>query len=244
VWAQANWDRIGEQWVLIPVQKSVDGMGTDPAQANVLEKRMISVPGFLDLQPTRILGERWKCKNLPETSSTEMPYALGLMAIVDVVARKAMDDAHVPSNEQDKWWEERANCPNPGPQPPDPKKEPRPWYRARPLNGAWATAPYLHNGSVPSLWWMLSPAAERPKKFCMGNRDYDPRQVGFAVVDGESCKTGETQFSTTWPDGSEINGNSNLGHSFEGKGPDKKGVVGRSLTEDERYDLIEYLKTL
>jgi hypothetical protein len=108
----------------------------------------------------------------------------------------------------------------------------------------WATAPYLHNGSVPSLHWMLRPAAERPKKFCMGHRDYDPKLVGFAVVDGERCKTGETQFSTTWPDGKEINGNSNLGHSFEGKGPDKDGVVGRLLEEEERKDLIEYLKTL
>ncbi|PNB46292.1 hypothetical protein C1X73_34765, partial [Pseudomonas sp. FW305-130] len=91
--------------------------------------------------------------------------------------------------------------PDPGPQPPD-KPEPPPWYRARPLNGVWATAPYLHNGSVPSLYWMLSPAAERPKSFCMGGgRDYDPKQVGFAVSDGESCKTGQSRFSTRAADG-------------------------------------------
>ncbi len=244
VWSSTRWERIGEQMVLNPVQKGVKGMGTDPAQASVLEKRTISVPGYLDLQPTRILGEQWKCAKLPETSSTEMLYALGLMAIVDVTARKAMDDAHISPDEQKKWWGDRANCPDPGPQPPD-HPDPGPWYRARPLNDVWATAPYLHNGSVPSLWWMLSPAAERPKKFCMGNRDYDPKQVGFAVVDGETCKTGETQFSTTWPDGSPINGNSNLGHSFEGTpGPNNPGVIGRLLKEDERYDLIEYLKTL
>lgn len=244
VWSSSRWERIGEQMVLSPVQKSVTGMGTDPAQASVLANRTIQVPGFLNLQPTRILGDQWKCKGLPETSSTEMSYALGLMAIVDVVARKAMDDAQIPPDAQKAWWGARANCPNPGPQPPD-HKEPGPWYRARPLNGVWATAPYLHNGSVPSLWWMLSPAAERPKKFCMGNRDYDPEKVGFAVVEGESCKTGETQFSTTWPDGSEINGNRNTGHSFEGTpGPNNPGVIGRLLKEDERYDLIEYLKTL
>ncbi|WP_027552043.1 di-heme-cytochrome C peroxidase [Bradyrhizobium sp. Cp5.3] len=244
VWSSPRWERIGEEMVLNPVQKSVAGMGTDSAQAYVLEKRTVSMPGFLDLQPTRILGEQWKCKNLPETSSTEMSYALGLMALVDVVARKSMDDADLPPDAQKAWWGARANCPNPGPQPPDPK-EPRPWYRARPLNGVWATAPYLHNGSVPSLYWMLRPAAERPKTFCMGNRDYDPKQVGFAVVEGESCKTGETQFSTTWPDGTEINGNSNRGHSFEGTpGPGKPGVIGRTLEENERYDLIEYLKTL
>jgi hypothetical protein len=244
VWSSPRWVPIGDHMVLNPVQKSVAGMGTDSAQANVLVKRTVSVPGFLDLQPTRILTEQWKCTKLPESTATEMPYSVGLMAIVDVVSRKAMDDAQIPPGEQQRWWGKRANCPNPGPQPPDPW-EPGPWYRARPLNGVWATAPYLHNGSVPSLYWMLHPAAERPKSFCMGQRDYDPKLVGFAVVEGESCKTGETRFFTTWPDGTEINGNSNLGHSFEGKGPPHKaGIVGRLLEEDERQDLIEYLKTL
>jgi hypothetical protein len=93
---------------------------------------------------------------------------------------------------------------------------------------------------------MLSPAAERPKSFCMGGgRDYDPKQVGFAVSDGESCKTGQSRFSTRAADGTEQYGNSNLGHSFEGKGPPHKdGVVGRLLEDEERKDLIEYLKTL
>jgi hypothetical protein len=107
----------------------------------------------------------------------------------------------------------------------------------------WATAPYLHNGSVPSLYWMLKPAAERPKKFCIGGRDFDPQQVGFAVT--TSCAKGETLFSTTNSDGSAINGNSNLGHSLEGtQGPGKPGVIGRTPSDEERYDLIEYLKTL
>jgi hypothetical protein len=118
-----------------------------------------------------------------------------------------------------------------------------PHYRARPLNGVWATAPYLHNGSVPSLYWMLKPAAERPKKFCIGARDFDPQQVGYRAE--TSCKKGETLFSATGPDGSAIHGNSVLGHSLEGTpGPGKPGVIGRMLSEEERYDLIEYLKTL
>jgi hypothetical protein len=80
----------------------------------------------------------------------------------------------------------------------------------------------------------------------MGNRDYDPKQVGFAVTDNEWwCKTGQTRFKTTTFFGTEINGNSNAGHSFEGTpGPNNPGVIGRLLKEDERYDLIEYLKTL
>ncbi len=94
---------------------------------------------------------------------------------------------------------------------------------------------------------MLKPATERPKQFCMGSRDFDPQEVGYRAVAGEvpKCKTGETLFSTTGPDGSPIHGNSVLGHSLEGTpDPGKPGVIGRMLTEEERYDLIEYLKTL
>ena len=91
---------------------------------------------------------------------------------------------------------------------------------------------------------MLKPAAERPRQFCMGVRDFDPEQVGYRVVAGEAatCKNGETLFSMTDADGKDIHGNSVLGHSLEGK--PARGIIGRMLTEDERYDLIEYLKTL
>ena len=64
-----------------------------------------------------------------------------------------------------------------------------------------------------------------------------------------SCKTGQTVFSTTGSNGKPVKGNSVLGHSFEAAAnADKKsypdGVIGRKLSEDERYDLIEYLKKL
>jgi hypothetical protein len=100
---------------------------------------------------------------------------------------------------------------------------------------------------VPSLYWLLKPQNERPQKFCMGRRDYDPVTVGFAVTADERCKTGETQFSMTGSDGKPIQGNSVLGHSFERKEgePRRPGVIGRTFKDDaERYDLIEYLKTL
>jgi hypothetical protein len=85
----------------------------------------------------------------------------------------------------------------------------------------------------------------------MGARDFDPKQVGFAVpAAGESsCRTGQTMFQATDGSGKDIKGNSVLGHSLEAA-PDAdmkaypNGVIGRKLTDDERYDLIEYLKTL
>ena len=235
-----HWKTDGDGPVLAPVQKSVAGMGTDPAQANVLKLRTVEVPGFLDIDPARDLGQRWGCGDLPSSSATDMPFALALMVVVDKTSRKSMDDKKLSDERKQRLWGSRKNCPNPGN-----LKETH--YRARPLNGVWATAPYLHNGSVPSLYWMLKPAAERPTQFCMGARDFDPEQVGFRVEAGEkpACRHGETQFSALDSKGAPIPGNSTRGHSLEGvPGPGKPGVIGRLLKEDERYDLIEYLKKL
>ena len=236
-WSSDHWKHGVGGPVLDPVQKTAKEMGTDPAQADVLWQRNVQLPGYLDIQPARDLAKWWGCSDVQPTSSTEMPYALALMVTVDLVSRKWMDDQHVSIEEREKLWEGRKNCPNPGP---------GPRYRARPLNGAWATAPYLHNGSVPSLYWLLHPAAERPKKFCMGGaRDFDPEHVGLRVDGDETkCKSGQTLFSTTDHNGSEINGNSVAGHSFEGAAPYPNGIVGRQFKKDERDDLLEYLKTL
>ena len=54
-------------------------------------------------------------------------------------------------------------------------------YAARPLYGIWAAAPYLHNGSVPTLHDLLLPPEQRPKTFALGGREYDPVKLGFPV---------------------------------------------------------------
>jgi hypothetical protein len=240
-WSSERWKHTDSGPVLDPMQRTAKAMGTDPAQADVLLKRTVVVPGVLDLQPARDLAKWWECPDLKRTSPTEMSYALALMVTVDLVSRKWMDDPNLSPKEREKYWEGRKNCPNNSP----PPEGPAPRYRARPLNGVWATAPYLHNGSVPSLRWLLGPAAERPRKFCMGARDFDPEHVGFRVEGDETtCESGQTLFSATDRDGKEINGNSVAGHSFEGAAPYPKGVIGRALSKDERDDLIEYLKTL
>ncbi|EJN11374.1 hypothetical protein PMI42_05334 [Bradyrhizobium sp. YR681] len=236
-WSSGHWEPSGDSKVLNAVTIPTDEIKTDPEQSLVLGNRTVDVPGFLKVN-TGDLKDWWQCDTSTASSPTEMSYALGLMTVVDLVARKWMDDEKIPDAERAKLWNmARKNCPNTA-------KGPR--YRARPLNGIWATAPYLHNGSVPSLYWLLKPQNERPQKFCMGRRDYDPVTVGFAVTD-ERCKTGETRFSMTGSDGQPIQGNSVLGHSFERKEgePRRPGVIGREFkNDDERYDLIEYLKTL
>jgi hypothetical protein len=105
-------------------------------------------------------------------------------------------------------------------------------YKAAPRDGVWATPPFLHNGSVPNLYEMLIPAKERNKKFYIG-REFDPIKVGLDTTG----KSGTSLMDTT------LRGNSNAGHSFE-DGPRGNGIIGPLLTEDERWALVEYLKSI
>lgn len=105
-------------------------------------------------------------------------------------------------------------------------------YTSRPLHGVWATPPFLHNGSVPTIYHLLSPQDERPVTFYVGNREYDPQQLGY-----------RTEFSAgSFHHDTRITGNRNSGHQFtDAEAP---GRIGRLLTEAERYALLEYLKVM
>jgi hypothetical protein len=93
-------------------------------------------------------------------------------------------------------------------------------YKARPMNGIWATAPYLHNGSVPTLADLLLPAKERPAKFRLGTNRFDAQKVGLK-------DQGPFEFDTSLP------GDSNAGHEY-----------GTGLSPRDRSVLLEYMKTL
>lgn len=97
-------------------------------------------------------------------------------------------------------------------------------YRARPLDGIWATGPFLHNGSVPTLFDLLRPENERPDSFHVGSREFDPVKVGPVTTEGE----GTSHFNT------KLKGNSNKGHDY--------GTS--SMTDEQRWQLVEYMKTL
>ena len=105
-------------------------------------------------------------------------------------------------------------------------------YKARPLHGIWATPPFLHNGSVPTLYQMLVPEEERDATFWVGTREFDAVDLGYRrdeIEDG-------FLFDTSLP------GNANTGHQFRDDGG--AGVIGRALAEDERYAILEFLKVL
>ena len=117
-------------------------------------------------------------------------------------------------------------------------------YKARSLNGIWATAPYLHNGSVPSLYDLLLPkklegdpevGEYRPDEFVVGSREFDPRKIGLRSKGYQG-----TQFRTTRV------GDWNTGHEYgAGRTAQADGkTTFRPLTEEERWALIEFLKIL
>jgi cytochrome c553 len=99
-------------------------------------------------------------------------------------------------------------------------------YVAMPLDGVWLRAPYLHNGSVPSLEELLEPQEKRRSTFYRGYDVYDPARVGF-VSSGNGAERMGMQYDTTRP------GNSNAGHLY-----------GIQLTPPQKKALIEFLKTL
>jgi mono/diheme cytochrome c family protein len=236
------------------VQKPVPAMGTDPQQSRVLTERQVYLPQQLDLNPIQYLNEKENCR-LPNDDSLNRSFVLALMAVVGKTIDQWFEDHRdISADLKNEMRGQRTNCPNPKVYRRVDETERTkahavvaPHYRARPLDGVWATAPYLHNGSVPTLDDMLRPQKDRPKSFCVGSRQFDPEKVGLAKDD--RCRgffgreTGLFRFKT-WK-----LGNSNLGHSFEAAKDAPKssygpGIIGPKLDDDERKALVAYLKTL
>ncbi len=111
-------------------------------------------------------------------------------------------------------------------------------YIAPILTNLWITAPYLHNGSVPTLWGMMNPD-QRPKKFLVGGHALDMNKVGVlstvSNVDKSSTyKNNYIPWASPEMYNTELEGRSNKGHEkpFD------------LMTRKEKLDLIEYLKTI
>lgn len=192
--------------------KNLYEIGTDPKTAESWYQRTVN----LDSLPQKYGGQEGFEYNGIVTAGFALPF------VVDETVSKKYDQMGLTPEEREKYNGLRPNL----------ARAPLA-YKARPLNGIWATAPFLHNGSVPNLYEMFLPADKRTDKFYLGSKEFDPQLVGFKK---DKIKGGFLL------DTSKV-GNSNAGHEFKGDGTGP-GVVGPELSEDERWALIEYLKTL
>ena len=243
-------------------------IGTDPAQARVLPHRTVDTTGLnLDTEvcswPAPLLPhpnpKEDSKKTLPQwpfnkdgdkdgynaitlqtilvTDSPNSMFGLALGAFVSRTNEQWFYQNYIVSEEQRSIYEGlRPNCLQVGQ-----------GYKARPLNGVWATAPFLHNGSVPTLYDLLSTQEERPAFVELGNQHFDPVNVG--IVQGKKYKH-KTESYRTVPDykngrfvlDTREPGNFNTGHLFDSNGG--RGVIGETLSHTEKMQLIEYIKTL
>ncbi len=113
-------------------------------------------------------------------------------------------------------------------------------YANQPLDGIWLRAPYLHNGSVPTLRDLLEPAVQRPKTFFRGYDVYDFTRAGF--ISNVAAEKGRPFF----PYDTAVKGNGNAGHedAADGSSPLPAPLrYGTSLPADEKDAIVEYLKT-
>jgi mono/diheme cytochrome c family protein len=186
----------------------ISHVGTDPAQAADMIARTVAVPENLGIK------------------SSSFAFALG--ELVEKTVNTIFNQQKPPPNPTDRSRIE-------GYMPNELRGELA--YKVRPLNGVWATPPYLHNGAVPTIEDLLGDPEQRPKKFYLGSREYDPVKLGYK----SDPIAGGFEFDTS------IRGNSNRGHEFRkdyDKNKEIKGVIGPALSADDRKALIEYLKTL
>lgn len=142
-----------------------------------------------------------------------MPLPQAIALLVPKIAEAYYKDNNVPVAEQTAWNHGRLPPEWRGPQ----------VYSARPMAGVWATPPFLHNGSVLTLYDLLLPAAQRPAKFFVGSRKYDPVHLGY--VNEKDPQRG-FELDTT------KSGNSNSGHEY-----------GTRLSEEEKMQLLEFMKS-
>ena len=96
-----------------------------------------------------------------------------------------------------------------------------------PTDGIWLRAPYLHNGSVPTLWDLLQAPEQRPQVFYTGSDIYDPQKVGFITSGAQMKASADFKYDT------RLEGNHNGGHLY-----------GTQLSDVDKRALIEFMKTL
>ncbi|MCA9234316.1 MAG: hypothetical protein KDA44_02540 [Planctomycetales bacterium] len=197
---------------LIPINRihGRDGvLGTDPLAARNWQDRRAAVGMLAGRLKTLPFQGRF-----PESPATDVP----AREILSHVVFNSIARSFVPWRDELTLDDERASGAMVFSA--DAAQETLMRYKARPLNGVWSTAPFLHNGSVPNMVELLKPPSDRSKRFRVGTTHFDPVAIGYE-------NAGPFLFDAS------IDGNHNTGHSY-----------GTDLSEDEKEELIEFLKTL
>ena len=212
------------RWVQHLKMLPVEFIGTDPGATDNIADHRFDLTA-LQWDPAELAQLDVQLQPTPAESLdlSKLSSAKGLAYITAFVGNRAYRDANIPTAERPDMD---------GFGLPIGVRELRA-YKARPLAGVWATAPFLHNGSVPSIYQLLSPQDERETTFYKGTFEYDPRHLGYRT---EAFANG-FMFDT------RITGNHNSGHEFRA-GTRGNGVIGRLLQPEERWALLEYLKVL
>lgn len=143
----------------------------------------------------------------------DAPAWLGLQTAGTAIRQQLYDDAGIPAAEREGPVDVQAPC----------------GYKARPLIGVWATPPFLHNGSVRTVFDLLSDT--RPAHFRYGTREYDPVHLGYT----EDASANDAVLDTTVP------GNEATGHWFTDDAG-RPGRIGPALPEADKLAIIEFLK--
>lgn len=189
---------------------TADEVGTDRALLEVSSSRTATLPLLLRIPFGQVFGS-----DLIGPGG-EVPASAYRALMVGAAMQGNLGVAGIEGDEEELVSECR-----------DDRRQEKEGYKARSLEGIVFTAPFLHNGSVPTLDDLLRPRAERPTSFYLGCRDYDASRVGY-VCAGD--RPGLLRFDTSLP------ANGNGGHD----GP----AFGTDLDAEGRADVIEYLKSL
>jgi len=252
-------------------------IGTDPAQGHILVNRTVNTAGNAEgpvaehtpgmginapactHNPNQVNAEPSQESTTEEghlandlvtaiiTDSPKLSFALALGAVVqesiDVwFAKNLITDQGV----KETYTDGRPNCLQAGQ-----------GYKARPLNGIWATAPFLHNGSVPTLKDLLcKDVGERPRYVELGRLEFDSEAIGLLQpIDFEKMAAKRLASGQEYTkDGyfildTQVPGNLNSGHYFSSRYDSNKteqatGIIGPKLSTTQCEAMLEYLKTL
>ncbi|OED41880.1 hypothetical protein AB833_08575 [Chromatiales bacterium (ex Bugula neritina AB1)] len=238
-----------------PLNESTWGMGLDTTvcveepkkfkSPNQYEPESVATTGYAENKDYD-QGKDYpyaKLVEVPISDGPNVPFATALGALVQEVNDQWFENNFIPEEHQKEYEDDRPNCLRSGK-----------GYKARPLNGIWATAPYLHNGSIATVDELLGKPEDRSRFVQLGTTRFDAEKMGV-YQDDDLYKKAEQNPDARYIDGyfilnTELAGNSNAGHVFSDEWDEDahwskqvQGVIGPELKPADRAAIIEFLKT-